>query len=184
MSTCTSSGGGPGTRSSSMCAGAAVSGPGGLMASTIPSGGGVSPQAPWPLSCRPHLSIFWGIPIPKCAGHYQHQRLVLEEHHVILIHAQDLWVRRTDVLGTGVLLTLSPPSSHPLQGWTQAPTCSLTPRGSPGSSRALTSDPLLSSRVHLRMRMYPTPTPDPCRSALSPTRGSKAFRKSLPSCCA
>lgn len=54
----------------------------------------VSPHAQWPLSCRPHLSVLWGIPIPKCAGHHQHQRLVLEGHHVILIHAQDLGVRR------------------------------------------------------------------------------------------
>lgn len=50
------------------------------------------PGAPFP--GRPHLSILRGIAIPKGAGHHQHQRLVLQGHHVILIHAQDLQAGR------------------------------------------------------------------------------------------
>lgn len=142
--------------------------------------GGLSPHAPWSLAFRPHLSILWGVAIPKCAGHHQHQCLMLKGHHVILIHAQDLWVRRQMSSLPG------PPHSGPFwEGKTQAPTRSLTPCGSPGSPWALTCDPLLSSRSHREVQVDPAqPFPSPGSSGPSPTLGSKAFRKSLPSCCA
>ena len=60
----------------------------------------------------PHLSILWGIPVPKGAGYHQHQRLVLQGHHVILIHAQDLQARKGQMscgLTALVLLTLCSP---------------------------------------------------------------------------
>lgn len=37
-----------------------------------------------------YLSIFRWISITKRAGHHQHQRLVLQVHHIVLVHGCDL----------------------------------------------------------------------------------------------